>query len=297
MGTAVIVEAVRTPVGKRGGVLSGMHAAEILGGAQIALIDRAGIAPSVVEQVAGGCVTQAGEQSNNITRTAWLHAGLPHETGCQTLDAQCGSAQQAVHLVAGLIAAGAIETGIACGVEAMSRVPLGANTGQDVGRPRPGAWDIDLPNQYVAAERIARRRGLSREDVDGFGLRSQTAAQLAWSQGRFDREVVPIKAPVLDADHQPTGETRTVDRDEGLRETSLAALARLRPVLADGVHTAGTSSQISDGAAALLLLEAGRARALGLRPRARIVAQCLIGAEPYYHLDGPIAATQRVLDN
>ena len=150
--------------------------------------------------MAGGCVTQAGEQSSNITRTAWLHAGLPYQAGCLTLDAQCGSAQQAVHLVAGLIAAGAIETGIACGVEAMSRVPLGANVGQDVGKPRPASWDIDLPNQFVAAERIAQRRGLSREEVDDFGLRSQAAAQLAWSQGRFDREVVPVKAPVLGAD-------------------------------------------------------------------------------------------------
>src|ERR1700749_4750780 len=133
MGTAVIVEAVRTPVGKRGGVLSGVHAAETLGSAEPALIDRAGIAPSEVEQVAGGCVTQAGEQSNNVTRTAWLHAGLPYETGCQTLDAQCGSAQQAVHLIAGLIAAGAIGVGVGCGVEAMSRVPLRANVGIDVG--------------------------------------------------------------------------------------------------------------------------------------------------------------------
>jgi acetyl-CoA C-acetyltransferase len=297
VGNAVIVEAVRTPIGKRGGTLAGLHAAELLGCAQSALLERAGVEPGRVEQAAGGCVTQAGEQSSNVTRTAWLHAGLPYQTGCLTLDAQCGSAQQAVHLVAGLIAAGAIQTGIACGVEVMSRVPLRANVGTDAGSPRPATWDIDLPNQYVAAERIAQRRGLSRTEVDGFGLRSQTAAQAAWSQGRFDREVVPVKAPVLDAEHRPTGETRTVDRDEGLRETSLAALARLRPVLADGVHTAGTSSQISDGAAALLLLEAGQARALGLRPRARIVAQCLIGAEPYYHLDGPIAATQRVLDN
>ena len=297
MGNAVIVEAVRTPIGKRGGTLAGLHAAELLGCAQTALLERAGVDPGGVEQVTGGCVTQAGEQSSNVTRTAWLHAGLPYQTGCLTLDAQCGSAQQAVHLVAGLISADAIQTGVACGVEVMSRVPLRANVGTDAGSPRPASWDIDLPNQYVAAERIAQRRGLSRADVDGFGLRSQTAAQAAWSQGRFDREVVPVKAPVLDAGHRPTGETRTVDRDQGLRETSLAALARLRPVLADGVHTAGTSSQISDGAAALLLLEAGRARALGLRPRARIVAQCLIGAEPYYHLDGPIVATQRVLDN
>src|SRR5712691_85712 len=295
VGTAVIVEAARTPIGKRGGALSGLHAAEILGSAQRAVLERAGIEPADIEQVVGGCVTQAGEQSSNITRTAWLHAGLPYQTGCLTIDAQCGSAQQAAHLVAGLIAADAIGAGIACGVEAMSRVALGANVGTDAGKPKPASWDIDMPNQFVAAERIAQRRGLSRADVDRFGLRSQLAARLAWSQGRFDREVVPVKAPVLDADRQPTGETRTVDRDEGLRETSLAALARLGPVLEDGVHTAGTSSQISDGAAALVLLEAGRARDLGLRPRARIVAQCLVGAEPYYHLDGPIAATERVL--
>jgi acetyl-CoA C-acetyltransferase len=295
MGTAVIAEAVRTPIGRRGGTLAGLHAAELLGRAQTALLERAGIEPANVEQVVGGCVTQAGEQSNNITRTAWLHAGLPYQAGCLTLDAQCGSAQQAAHLVAGLIAADAISAGVACGVEAMSRVPLRAAVGTDAGTPRPSSWDIDLPNQFVAAERIAQRRGLSRAEVDRFGLRSQTMAQLAWARGRFDREIVPVKAPVLDADRQPTGETRTVDRDQGLRETSLEGLAGLRPVLEGGVHTAGTSSQISDGAAALLLVEAGRARELGLRPRARIVAQCLIGAEPYYHLDGPIAATEQVL--
>jgi acetyl-CoA C-acetyltransferase len=288
MGTAVIVEAVRTPVGKRGGVLAGLHAAEILGGVQTALLDRAGLAPSAVEQVAGGCVTQAGEQSNNVTRTAWLHAGLPYAAGCLTLDAQCGSAQQAAHLVAGLIAADAIGVGIACGVEAMSRVPLRAAVGTDVGTPRPPSWHIDLPNQYVGAERIAQRRGLSRAETDAFGLRSQTLAQAAWAEGRFDREVVPVKAP-------GEGGTRVVDRDEGLRETSLAALARLKPVVQDGLHTAGTSSQISDGAAAVLLADADRARSLGLRPRARILAQCLVGAEPYYHLDGPVQATERVL--
>jgi acetyl-CoA C-acetyltransferase len=290
MGTAVIIEAARTPIGKRGGALAGLHPAELLGGIQVALLDRAGLAPAAVEQVAGGCVTQAGEQSNNVTRTAWLHAGLPYQAGCLTLDAQCGSAQQAAHLVAGLIAADAIGVGIACGVEAMSRVPLGTAARADAGSPRPVSWDIDLPNQYVAAERIARRRGLSRADVDAFGLRSQTLAQAAWAQGRFDREVVPVKAPL-----PAEAGSRVVDRDEGLRETSMAALARLKPVVEDGLHTAGTSSQISDGAAAVLLVEAGRARSLGLRPRARILAQCLVGAEPYYHLDGPVAATERVL--
>ena len=242
MGTPVIVEAVRTPIGKRGGRLAGLHAAELLGAAQLALVERAGIDPAVVEQVLGGCVTQGGEQSNNITRTAWLHAGLPFQTGCLTLDAQCGSAQQATHLVAGLIAAGAIEAGIACGVEAMSRVPLRANLGVDAGTPRPASWSIDLPNQYVAAERIAVRRGLTRSDTDGFGLRSQQAAALAWSEGRFAREVVPVSAPVLDEAGAPTGETRTVTRDQGLRDTTLEGLARLRPVLDGGLHTAGTSS-------------------------------------------------------
>jgi acetyl-CoA C-acetyltransferase len=295
VGTAVIVAAVRTPIGKRGGVLSGLHAAEILGLAQRGLLDRASLDPGDVEQVVGGCVTQAGEQAGNVTRTAWLHAGLPHATGCQTVDAQCGSAQQAAHLVAGLIAADAIEVGIACGVEAMSRVPLGANVGAGAGRPKPDSWDIDLPNQYQAAERIAQRRGLSREEMDRFGLRSQSLAQLAWAHGRFDREILPVAAPVLDSQRQPTGQSAVVDRDQGLRETSLDALAKLKPVLDGGLHTAGTSSQISDGAAAVLLLEADRARALGLRPRARIVAQCLVGAEPYYHLDGPVAATERVL--
>ena len=177
----------------------------------------------------------------------------------------------------------------------MSRVPLGANRGADVGSPRPASWDIDLPNQFVAAERIAGRRGLTRADLDEFGLRSQTRAARAWAQGWFDREIIPVKAPVLDGEHKPTGETQVVERDQGLRETSAEALARLRPVLDGGLHTAGTSSQISDGAAAVLLLDEGRARQLGLRPRARILAQCLIGAEPYYHLDGPVAATERVL--
>ncbi|WP_410588863.1 steroid 3-ketoacyl-CoA thiolase [Amycolatopsis sp. lyj-23] len=293
MGVPVIVEAVRTPIGKRNGLLAGLHAAELLGAAQLALLDRAGIDPALVEQLIGGCVTQAGEQSNNVTRTAWLHAGLPETAGATTIDAQCGSAQQATHLVAGLIAADAIEAGVACGVEAMSRVPLGTNRAG--ASPRPSSWSIDLPNQYGAAERIAVRRGLTRADVDRFGAASQRKAAAAWAAGHFDREVVPVKAPVLGADGAPTGETRLVSRDQGLRETTVDGLARLKPVVEDGVHTAGTSSQISDGAAALLLLDADRAAALGLRPRARIVAQALVGAEPYYHLDGPIRATERVL--
>jgi acetyl-CoA C-acetyltransferase len=295
VGTAVIVDAVRTPIGKRNGSLSGMHAAEILGAAQRGLVERSGIDPALVEQVAGGCVTQAAEQSNNVTRTSWLHAGLPQQAGCLTLDAQCGSAQQAVHLIAGLIAADAIEVGMACGVEAMSRVSLGTAASAGGTSPRPPTWSIDMPNQFEAAERIARRRALSRADLDAFGLRSQRNAASAWAAGHFDREVLPVKAAVLGSDQQPTGETATVERDQGLRETTPEGLAALKPVLDGGLHTAGTSSQISDGAAALLLADRQRAASLGLRPRARIVAQCLIGDDPYYHLDGPIAATERVL--
>jgi acetyl-CoA C-acetyltransferase len=295
VGTAVIVEAVRTPIGRRRGALAGLHPAVLLGHAQTALLERAGVDPAEVEQVAGGCVTQAGEQAGNVTRTAWLHAGLPQQAGCMTLDAQCGSAQQAVHLIAGLIAAGAIDVGVGCGVECMSRVGLGANIGSGIGTPKPDSWTIDMPNQFEAAERIARRRGFTREQIDAFGLGSQQKAQRAWAEGRFDREVAPVKAPVLDAEGKATGESSVVDRDGGLRETSLQTLAGLKPVLPDGMHTAATSSQVSDGAAAVLLADETRARELGLRPRARIVAQCLIGDEPYYHLDGPIAATGRVL--
>ena len=294
VGNPVIVEAVRTPIGKRNGWLSGLHAAEVLGAAQRALVERAGIEAGLVEQIAGGCVTQAGEQSNNVARTAWLNSGLPWQTAAFTIDAQCGSAQQANHLIAGLIAAGAIDVGIACGVEAMSRVPLGANRGE-AGSPRPDSWDIDLPNQFVAAERIAQRRGLSRGDLDFFGLASQRKAAQAWTEGRFDREVAAVEAPVLDEDGKPTGETRTVTRDQGLRETTLDGLGSLNPVYEGALHTAGTSSQISDGAAAVLIMDEARARALGLTPRARIVAQCLVGAEPYYHLDGPIQSTERLL--
>jgi acetyl-CoA C-acetyltransferase len=295
VGSAVIVEAVRTPIGRRNGWLSGLHAAEVLGAAQRALVERAGIDPSLVEQVAGGCVTQAGEQSNNVTRTAWLHAGLPWQTGTFAIDAQCGSAQQTNHLIAGLIAAGAIDVGIACGVEAMSRVPLGANRG-DTGSPRPDSWDIDMPNQFLAAERIAERRGITREQLDAFGLASQLKAKAAWDEGRFGREVAAVDAPVLDEDGKPTGETRTVTKDQGLRETTLEGLAGLKPVYDGALHTAGTSSQISDGAAAVLLMDEAKAKSLGLTPRARIVTQCLVGAEPYYHLDGPVQATSRLLE-
>jgi len=289
MGTPVIVEAVRTPQGKRNGWLAGLKAQAVLAHAQRAVVERAGIDPLEVEQVFAGCVTQAGEQGGHVGRYAWLYAGLPWQTGVTTIDSQCGSAQQSVHLAAALIQAGAIEVGIGCGVETMSRAPLGSNVLP--AKPRPDDWSIDMPNQFEAAERIAKRRGLTREDLDALGLRSQSLAAKAWADGRFDREVVAIDAPVLDAEGAPTGETRTVTRDQGLRET-----AGLRPVAPGCLHTAGTSSQISDGAAAVLVMSEEKAAAHGLRPRARIKAQALVGSEPYYHLDGPIQSTQRVLE-
>ncbi|WP_328947700.1 steroid 3-ketoacyl-CoA thiolase [Streptomyces sp. NBC_00184] len=294
MTEAVIVEAARTPVGRRRGVLSGLHPAELLGLAQKGLLERAGVAPGTVEQVIGGCVTQAGEQSNNVTRNAWLHAGLPYTTACTSLDCACGSSQQAVHLVAGLIASGAIEAGIGCGVESMSRVFLGAALTPDNGSPAPEGWTLDMPDQFTAAERIARNRGITRADADALGLASQHKAARAWSEGRFDGQIIDIQAPVMAAEG-PTGETAVVSRDQGLRDTTPEALAALRPVLPDGIHTAGNSSQISDGAAAVLMMSRERAAREGLRPRARIVASAMVGSDPYYHLDGPVAATERVL--
>ena len=295
MGDPVIVEAARTPIGKRNGWLSGLHAAEILGAAQTGVIERSGIDPLLVEQVIGGAVMQVGEQGNNVTRTAWLHAGLPWQTGATTVDCQCGSAQQATHLIAGLISTGAIDVGMSCGVECMSHVPLGANVGTHAGPRRPASWSIDMPDQFAAAERIAERRGITRADVDALGLRSQQNAKRAWEEGRFDREVLTMTAPERTREGELTGETLTVNRDQGLRETTLETLSALKSVVEGGIHTAGTSSQISDGAAAVLIMDSDRARELGLTPRARIKSQALVGAEPYYHLDGPVQATERVL--
>jgi acetyl-CoA C-acetyltransferase len=296
MGTPVIVDAVRTPLGKRKGWLAGVHPATLLGQTQAEVLRRAGVDPNLVEQVVGGIVTQAGEQSNGTVRRAWLHAGLPHHTAGTVVDAQCGSGQQAAHMVHDMIAAGSIDVGIACGVEVMSRIPLGGNVPPGLGDPRPDDWDIDMPNQFEAADRIAANRGFTREFIDAFGLASQQKARIAVDEGRFKREIFAFEAPVLDDEGKPTGETRLIDTDQGLRETTLEGLAQLKSVLPDGLHTAGTSSQISDGASAVLIMDEDKARSLGLTPRARITSHVLVGSDPYYHLDGPIDATQRILD-
>jgi acetyl-CoA C-acetyltransferase len=295
----VIVEAVRSPLGRRNGGLSTVHPADLLGGVQTGIIERSGIDPAEVGQLVGGCVSQVGEQTFNIARTAWLSAGLPLEVAATTVDAQCGSSQQATNLAASLVKAGAIEVALSCGVESMSRVPLGAAVRGDFGRPTPKSYfgQYEVTSQFEGAERIAEKWGITREDCDRFGLESQTRAQRAWAEGRFEREVRPVDAPDVDEDGKPTGSTHAVTRDEGLRETSLEALAKLKAVgRENGVHTAGSSSQITDGAAAVLLMTAAKAKDLGLRPRARIVDQCLVGVDPVLMLTGPIDATRRLLE-
>lgn len=298
MGVPVVVAAARTPIGRRGGALAGLKAVELLRHVQRAVIRRAGIEPGQVDQIIGGCVTQIGEQSLNVTRNAWLNSGLDYHVGASTVDASCGSAQQANHLLAGLIAADAISIGIACGVESMSRVPIGSNLSNGPGHYKTRDYPYDDPPraQFGGAERIARRDGVTRAQADAYGLRSQRLAALAWREGRYAAEVVPIEAPVLADDGRPTGALSLVDRDEGLRMTTPAGLAALPSVLPDGVHTAGSISQISDGAAAVLWMDLDRARALGLRPLARLRHQVLTGSDPYYLLDGPIVATRKILD-
>jgi acetyl-CoA C-acetyltransferase len=291
----VIVEAVRTPIGRRKGGLAGLHPADLLGAVQRAAVERAGIDPAAIGQIVGGCVSQVAEQSFNIARTAWLSQGLPMTVAATTIDSQCGSSQQATSLAAGLIGAGIEDVVLACGVEMMSRVPLGANMKGGSPLPKSYASHYAYASQFQGAEMIAREYGITREDTDRFGLRSQTLARQAWQEGRFTREVQPLSAPVVDEAGAPTGETRRVERDEGLRETSLEKLAALKPVEADGIHTAGTSSQVSDGAAAVLLASPARAQALGLRPRARIVTTTLVGVDPVTMLKGPIPATRKVL--
>ena len=299
MREAVIVEAVRTPIarGKMGkGDLSGFHAAQLLQRVQWGVLEKAGVAHDQLEQIVGGCVTQAGEQSGNLARNAWLNQGETWRVGATTVDTQCGSGQQANHFVSAMVRAGSIDCGIACGVEQMSHVGLGANVINGPGFFQPADWPWDsTPDQFSAVERIVQKRGLKREDVDAFAFDSQRKAKIARDEGRFEREILPIEAPVVGDDGQPTGETRVVSQDQGIRETTLEGLAGLRPVAEGGVHTPGNASQISDGAAAVLWMSAEKAKELGLRPRARILFDVLVGTDPYFLLDGPVDATEAIL--
>jgi acetyl-CoA C-acetyltransferase len=295
----VIVEAVRSPLGKRNGGLATLHPADLLGAVQLAAVERSGVDPSTIGQVVGGCVGQVGPQTFNIARTAWLAAGLPLEVAATTVDAQCGSSQQATNLAVTLVKAGVVDSALSCGIEMMSKIPLGATMVKDLERPLPKSYfpRYEATSQFEGAERIADAWGITRADCDAFGLESQRRAGQAWAEGRFEREVLGLDAPDLGEDGKPTGTTHHVGRDEGLRETSLEKLAGLKPVAREnGVHTAGSSSQISDGAAAVLVMSAARAKELGLKPRARIVDQCLVGVDPVLMLTGPIDATHRLLE-
>jgi acetyl-CoA C-acetyltransferase len=299
MSEVVIVEAVRTPIGRRGGGLSTMHSVDLLATVQRELLERAGVDPAEVGQVVGGCVSQVGMQAFNIARTAWLSAGLPVSTPATTVDSQCGSSQQATNLATSLVASGVVDVALACGIEIMSRVPMGASLGQGLGKAIPRSYfeRYEWTTQFEGAERIAEKWGIDRDEVDRFGLESQQRAARAWAEDRFGTQIVPIDAPDLGDDGKPTGSTHRVERDEGIRETSLEALGGLKPVAReDGVHTAGNSSQISDGAGAVLLMTREKADALGVRPRARILDTCLVGSDPVLMLTGPIDATHRLLE-
>ncbi len=299
MPDVVIAEALRSPVGRRKGGLSGLHATELLAQVQAELIRRAGIDPLEVGQVVGGCVGQVGMQAMNVTRNAWLSAGLPLEVAASTVDAQCGSSQQATNLAYALVKSGVVDVAVGCGVESMSQVPMGATIPKDpkVGVPvtRKYRAHHEWTSQFEGAERIARQWGIERRQTDAFGKLSQDRAARAWAEKRFDSQIVPIDAPELDAERRPLETRHKVARDEGLRETTLEALAGLRPNQEGGIHTAGSSSQVSDGAGAVLLMTREKARALGLEPKATLVDSLLVGSDPALMLTGPIGATRELL--
>src|SRR3954447_24643088 len=299
MSEVVIVEAVRSPIGRRGGGLSSFHSVDLLATIQRELIERSGIDPAVVDQVVGGCVSQVGMQAFNVTRTAWLTAGLPVSAAATTVDSQCGSSQQATNLATSLIGSGVVDVAVASGVELMSRVPMGSSLGDGVGKAVPKSYfeKYEWTTQFEGAERIAEKWGITRAETDALGVESQARAARAWAEGRYDSQVIAVDAPDLGEDGKPTGTTHRVAKDEGLRDTTLEALAGLKAVARpDGVHTAGSSSQISDAAAAVLIMTRAKADALGLKARARIVDTCLVGTDPVLMLTGPIDATHRLLD-
>jgi acetyl-CoA acyltransferase len=290
----VIVEAVRTPVGRghpEKGYYKDVHANTLLGATFVELIDRAGIEAGLVEDVVTGCVQQYGEQSYNIGRNAWLQAGLPIETPATTIDRQCGSAQQAVNFAAALVATGVHDVAIGGGVEHMGHIPLSVNAKlvDELGSPYPPELLARHPvvHQGLSAELIAETWKISRRDCDEIALRSQQRAARATDEGRFEREIMPFRV---------NGSVYT--DDQGIRrETTLEVLAELKPAFKeDGVITAGNSSQISDGASAVLLMSRDKAEELGATPRARIVDQTTVGVDPVLMLTGPIPATRKILE-
>jgi acetyl-CoA C-acetyltransferase len=297
MAEVLILDAVRTAIGKRNGTLARSHANDVLGSVQKAIVERTAIDPSKVDQVVGGCVHQIGAQTSNVTRNAWLAAGLPLEVPAATIAAQCGSSQEANMVVHGLVGSGLAGVAMSCGVEMLSSIPFGAvNADGQFGLPRAGSYAeaYEPTTQFEGSDRIARKWGITREETDALGCESQRRAAVAWAEDRFAGQIVPLEVVSYDEEGQPTGTLR-FERDECLRDTTMEALAGLRTNQPDGIHTAGTSSQISDGAAALLLATPERAEALGIAPRARILDSVLVGCDPVLMLEGPIPATAKLL--
>ncbi len=302
MREVVIVDAARSAVGRKKGTLGFVHPTDVLGQVLMKLVERNGLEPSQVDQVIGGCINKLGAQGMNVTRTAWLAHGGAEGTPCITIDSQCGSSQEAATLATGIVAAGMADVVIACGVENMTRLPIGSDSmGFDSGLGKPVARSYfsryEFTSQFEGAERMAEKYQITRDDTDAFGLESQVRAARAQAEGRFESQIIPLEVPVFEEDGTRTDEAVVFDTDEIPRDTSLEALAALKPVAReDGVHTAGTSSQIADGGAAVLIMSAEKAAELGLQPLARVVETALVGCDPVLMLEGPIPATERLLE-
>lgn len=296
MPTAVIVDAVRTPVGKRGGKLKDTHPVDLAAHVLNALQERNGLEPGLVDDVIVGCVSQLGEQGINVGRNAVLAAGWPESVPSTTVDRQCGSSQQSAHFAAQGVMAGVYDVAIAAGVESMTRVPMGSNGSLGPGFPFGPSmmerYDNHIFNQGISAEMIADRWSIPREELDELAYRSHMRAQRATEEGRFEPEIAPIKVDAED------GTVELMKLDEGIRPgTTLEKLAALKPAFQEGgVITAGNSSQISDGAAAVLIMSEEKAAELDLTPKARFVQFALVGVDPVMMLTGPIPATTKVLD-
>ncbi|MCO5200133.1 MAG: thiolase family protein [Chloroflexi bacterium] len=301
MREVVIVDAIRTPLGRRGGVLSKNHPVETSSLLLKALVSRNNLDPEVVDDVIYGCVSEVGAQSTNLARNVVLTAGWPYTIPGVTLDRQCSSSQQAVHFAANQIGSGVHEVVVAGGTEFMSQIPLGANMGQGLGFPFTQAMQdqYDLSSQGIAAERIAEKWGIGRGEADEFAVESQARAAQAQKEGRFKNELVPVpgKKKIKKADGTEEWEDATIDFDEGIRPgTTLEVLSALKPSFKeDGVHHAGNSSQITDGSSAVLLTHPDKAKEMGWKPRARIVSQAVVGSDPALMLTGPITATPLAL--
>ncbi|MFT7645884.1 MAG: acetyl-CoA acyltransferase [Candidatus Poriferisodalaceae bacterium] len=296
MREAVIVDAVRTPGGRRNGKLQDWHAADLGAHVLKALQERNNLDPEMVDDVIMGCVMQVGEQSLNVGRNAVLAAGWPESVPATTVDRQCGSSQQALHFAAQGVMAGAYDIVIAAGVEVMTRTPMGASVLKGMGFPFPQSMldryeETGLPPQGIGADMIADEYGITREQLDEFGAESQRRAMVATEEGRFDNEIVPVPV-VID------GQTEMMNTDEGIRPgTTAETLSKLKPAFKeDGKITAGNSSQISDGASAVLVMSAEKAKELGLTPRARFHSFAVAGADPVTMLKGPIPVTEKILD-